>query len=341
VRPATRSALRYGTAGVLVLGGTLAVAISASLAWLRVSGPTTSWALKLVAFTPLGLPLAVGALLAGVVVGVLLRSWSRVPTILATAFALPLVVLHAWWLAPLWTGTIPAASAGPRLVVMTQNFEEGDPGALTALVRENAVDVLVVTDAPPWQVEALKATGLNRSLRHTTLGNGLDSIVWSRFPILEDTLISDGADSRSVVLDVPDLGHVALVAVHPTPPYQEGGSRWSLDWERLLERLGGAYPAGGEPLVVLGDFNATRDHRPMRELEAMGFRDAGEQLNRGLVATWPVNGKERRLGVPLPAVVPIDHVLTRGDLVPTDMVVSDAVGSDHRAVIATLAPAAR
>jgi hypothetical protein len=229
VRRATRSALRYGTAGALVLGGTVAVVISASLAWLRASGPTTSWALKLVAFTPLGLPLAVGALLAGVVVGVLLRRSGRVPALMATVLALPLVVLHAWWLAPLWTGSVPVASTGPRLVVMTQNFEEGDATELASLVRSRNVDVLVVTDAPPWQVEALKATGLGRSLRHTTLGDDVGSIVWSRFPILEDTSISDGADSRSVLLDVPGLGHLSLVAVHPTPPYQEGGSRWSVD----------------------------------------------------------------------------------------------------------------
>ena len=337
MQPATRSALRYGTAGALVLGGTLAVALSALLAWLRASGPTRSWALELVALTPVGLPLAVAGLLAGLVVGVLLRSWSRVPTVLATAAALPLIGLHAWWLAPLWTGPVPAASTGPRLVVMAQNFEVGDATRLASLVRDSDVDVLVLTDVPPWQLEAVKGTGIGQALPHSTLGHGTGSVVWSRYPITRDDIVSEGADSRLVTLDVPGMPPVELAAVHPTPPYQEGGSRWSTDWRRVLDRVGAAYDEeDATPVVVLGDFNATRDHAPMRLLEEMGLRDAGEQLNRGLVATWPANGRERRLGLPVPAVVALDHVLTSPGLVPVDLVTSDAAGSDHRAVIATL-----
>lgn len=345
MRPATRSALRYGTAGALVLGGTLAVTLSASLAWLRQVGPTTSWAVELVALTPFGLPLAVAGLVAGAVVGVLLRTWSRVPSVLAIAAALPLVVVHAWWLAPLWTGTVPVAATGPRLVVMAQNFEEGDAARLVALARGHDVDVLVLTDVPPWQVEAVKATGIGQVLPHTTLGHGRGSVVWSRFPILRDNLVSEGADSRLVTLDVPGMPPVVVAAVHPTPPYQEGGSRWSTDWQRVLDRLeaehGTAAGATADPVVVLGDLNATRDHRPMRSLEDMGFRDAGEQLNRGLLPTWPANGKERRLGVPVPAVLALDHVLTSPGLVPADLVISDEAGSDHRALIATLTLPAR
>ena len=331
-----RLARRAATAALL---GALAVAlaVSALLAVLRTTGPPGRRGIELVALTPLGLPLAGAAL----VLALLLVLRSRRLALVAAAAALVVGGLHAWWLAPLYVGASPAAAAGPELVVMTQNFEDGDAAALAALVRRHDVDVLVLTDSPSWQVEEVRAAGLRRALPYTTRDHGNGSVVLSRFRITDDARVSDGGDSRSMVLHVPDLGRVHVVAVHPTPPYQDGGRRWATDWQRILDRLEGRRHGGGtDPLVVLGDFNATRDHAPVRALEEMGLRDSGEVLNRGVVPTWPANGWEERLGVQVPAVVPLDHVLTGPGLVPVDLVVSDAALSDHRAVIVTLVPAA-
>ncbi|MET0789666.1 MAG: endonuclease/exonuclease/phosphatase family protein [Cellulomonas sp.] len=309
------------------------MAVAALLAVLRAGEPGSRRDIEIVAFTPVGLLLA----LVGIVAAALLVRRLPALALVAGASAVVLAVLHAWWLAPLYVGTVPRAGDGPELVVLTQNFEDGDPRALGALARQNEVDVLVITDAPPEQAAAVGAV-VGSTLPFTTLGNGAGTVVWSRFPITSDTFISDGGESRRVTLHVPDSAPLDLVAVHPSPPYQEDGAKWIDDWHLIHDHLMRAYGGSADhPVLVVGDFNATRDHAPMRDLEEMGFRDAGEQLNQGLVATWPANWKQRRLGLPIPTLLGLDHVLTSGGLVPTEVLVSDAAGSDHRGVIATVA----
>ena len=334
-----RAADRAPVAATLTVVTLTASAVAAVLALARMSSPATRRGIELVAFTPAGLPTA----LVGLAAALALLRWRRTWGEPALVMAAGLTLLHVWWLAPWFVGEMPLADpTGTRLVVMTQNLEEGDAEELATLVRRHAVDVLVLTDAPEDQVSDVEATGIAGTLPYSTLDHGRGSVVWSRYPLSSDTPISEGGDSRVVTLDVPGLSTVSLVAVHPTPPYQADGARWQADWEQVIDRLEMSYGdrVDGRVLVV-GDLNATADHWPVRSLVGMGFRDVAEQLNSGLATTWPANGLQTRLGVTLPTVFALDHVLTAPGLVPTDQVVTGAVGSDHRAVIATLAPAAR
>lgn len=345
--PRAGGAGRALVTAVLVIVVLAATAVAAALAAARVLSPGILRGIELVALTPAGLPAAVVAL-----VGALLLLWRR-PALgrPLLVLALGLAALHAWWLAPLFVGDVPAADpSGARLVVMTQNLETGDAGAVAALVEQQSVDVLVVTDAPAGQVQGVVAAGVGDVLPHSTLDEGTGtssgtssgSVVWSRHPIRSDTLVSDGGDSRVVVLDVPGPDDVAVVALHPTPPYQDGGARWRADWTQVLDDLRETY---GDTVtgrvVVVGDLNATLDHEPVRALSDMGLRDVAEQLNAGLAATWPANGRLSRMGVAVPPLVALDHVLTTRALVPTDHLLTGAAGSDHRGVVTTLAPAAR
>jgi endonuclease/exonuclease/phosphatase family metal-dependent hydrolase len=60
--------------------------------------------------------------------------------------------------------------------------------------------------------------------------------------------------------------------------------------------------AGGGCVIVTGDFNATLDMRPFRDLLRNGYRDAAEQAGAGFVPTF--------FGGWLPALFAIDHVIT-------------------------------
>ena len=84
-------------------------------------------------------------------------------------------------------------------------------------------------------------------------------------------------------------------------------------------------------MVVLGDFNADRDHAAFRRLLSIGLRDAHDERGRGLARTWPTR-------LPL---LQLDHVLVRdgrgGRLVAEDVREVVVPGSDHRAVVADLA----
>jgi endonuclease/exonuclease/phosphatase family metal-dependent hydrolase len=101
-------------------------------------------------------------------------------------------------------------------------------------------------------------------------------------------------------------------------------------WRRELatiQSLAGA----GEPQVVAGDFNATRDHGPFRELLAAGFLDCADaSQNRSWPGfTWPASGRA------LP-VLRLDHVLvSRTATVPMTRTIR-VPRTDHHGVLAAI-----
>jgi endonuclease/exonuclease/phosphatase family metal-dependent hydrolase len=76
--------------------------------------------------------------------------------------------------------------------------------------------------------------------------------------------------------------------------------------------------------MVVGDFNATLDHGPVRDLLGLGLRDAARESNAGWQPTWPA-------WLPLIAV---DHVLVSRDLGVISTKSAVVEGTDHRALVA-------
>jgi endonuclease/exonuclease/phosphatase family metal-dependent hydrolase len=87
-----------------------------------------------------------------------------------------------------------------------------------------------------------------------------------------------------------------------------------------------------EPQVVAGDFNATRDHRPFRELLAEGFLDCADSSQNlswpGF--TWPTAG-----GM-LP-VMRLDHVLVSRTATVQMTRAIRVPHTDHRGVLTLVA----
>ena len=89
--------------------------------------------------------------------------------------------------------------------------------------------------------------------------------------------------------------------------------------------------AGDGPQLVAGDFNASRDHRPFRELLAAGLVDCADvSQNRSRPGfTGPAKGRA------LP-VMRLDHVLVpRTATVPMTRTVR-IPGTDHHGVLAVI-----
>jgi endonuclease/exonuclease/phosphatase (EEP) superfamily protein YafD len=314
----------------VVLGLLLA---SLLLAVLRVSDPTALALVALVAVTPLGLPAAVLALLGASFV-VRPRGVRAAGVLSATC----LVVLHSWWLAPLYMGDHPAARS-PSLIVLTQNFEYGDVATLVELVRTRRVDVLVLTDIRTERLDLLLQTGIETLLpyaagveNHVVHGG---AVVFSRVPVTRTSLLSDGAQSRLVEIRGPGIGPLTLVAVHTQPPYSP--EAWRADHEHILAALTRIRADPDTAVLLAGDFNATLAHAPVRRILDLGFDDAAAQVNTGWSPTWPSGEHVQRFGVTVPAFAAIDHVMTSPRLVITHADLLTVPAADHKAVIAEIA----
>lgn len=87
------------------------------------------------------------------------------------------------------------------------------------------------------------------------------------------------------------------------------------------------------PVVMAGDFNASRDNAPFRRLLDRGFEEDMDQTNGGYQPTWPADGSRRLFGLRLPALVRIDHTLVSQALVAGRAKTIHIAESDHNGVV--------
>jgi endonuclease/exonuclease/phosphatase family metal-dependent hydrolase len=231
---------------------------------------------------------------------------------------------------------LPNADRGPatgiRLTVMTINMFLGDadPASVVELVREHDVAVLAVQEFSPDARTGLTAAGLDTLLPYHSLADewgATGSGVYSRFPVSAAGSVRAKGNNQQAYATVQPPGGTALAvqSAHPLAPYAVSALA---DWRADIE----AEPVaddGGTPRILLGDFNSTLDHAPIRDLIGRGYRDAADTVGKGLVPTW--GPWEHHL-----PPVTLDHVLVDERIGVRDVSVHGVTGSDHRAVIATL-----
>lgn len=282
-------------------------------------------AVQLMAFTPY---VALCSLIP-LLVTIVLRRWSAAVVAALTAVALFACVLPRWS-----ADSDPLAGAGgPALRVLTANVLGGGAAAadLVTLARDQHVDVLALQELTPEFVAAADAAGLAQLLpyRVNYAGPGVGgSGLFSRHPLRDDGLRMNpwGFGQARGELSVPGARPVLIESVHPVAPYARHAVP---QWRSSYSNEPRATPDGPQRILI-GDFNATLDHSPLRKLIDSGYRDAADVLGEGLTGTWgPYDGD------PIPPVV-LDRVLADRRIGIRHYQVFDLRGSDHRPVLAEL-----
>ena len=273
----------------------------------------------------------------------------------ATPFAIPLLGLlavgatavrrHALAVAAAITGlgyvavTAPLVLAGsgpapdetaPRVSIVAANLLFGNEridDAADALL-ELDVDVLALSEVTPEIADRLRRHPIaheypHRVERPAPLASGL--LVWSRLPLGP---VGDQPDFRRAIdtTVVTGDGLLRLLLVHPPPPVFDRDQ-----WHDELRAIPRVVSGTAFPTVVLGDFNASQFHPPFRRM--VGDADLHDVLvdtDRPFTATWPTDSV-------LPPFTPIDHILLQQSVATVDAHVATIPGSDHRAVVATVA----
>lgn len=325
-------AVRPGAGGVPRSQGTRPVVrVWFGLAWLVVA--VASWcALSVVARWSIGAP--VTQLLQGLVPVVFLPVW----IIAVTAFAgrrwplavlsSVLVVTHVLLVWPaLRGGGAPAwAVAAPRITLLSVNLFDRNrtPDAAAAAVLARRADVLVLVETSPRMRDALVRAGIDRQYPHQLIAtpspNGNTDGIYARRPFTGGRQLAVFANSLPVVKVPVGRRQLEIIGVHIDGP-RYGVDQWSKEITDLVW-----FARTSDPLVISGDFNATRWHSPFRDLLDADLTDAHESVGKGLSRSWPV------LGTPLAAFGPlmrIDHALTNRDVAALDVRDIRVPGSDH------------
>jgi endonuclease/exonuclease/phosphatase (EEP) superfamily protein YafD len=242
------------------------------------------------------------------------------------------LVFHLVLLVPLYAGSHPHGAAD--LTVMTANLRlgEADPESVVRLVREQHVEVLVLEEVTPAAAAGLTDAGILDLLPRVVGGpapGAHGTVVLSRYALTAQSALATGNSGLRLRVEAPRP--FWLVAVHPSQPLREGDG-WNRDWavvNRELASLEG-------PRLLVGDFNATLDHGPVRTALGGGLHDAAVEADSGWQPTWPSGVEHYRspLGVGLFA---IDHVLSSKEFGAVSTETFPIGGTDHKALVARLA----
>jgi endonuclease/exonuclease/phosphatase (EEP) superfamily protein YafD len=273
-----------------------------------------------------------GYLLALLVLLLLVRKSGRARPWLLTGAGLALVglVLHGWWLAPLFVG--PGGGHRTDLTVMTANLEfgDGDPTTVVRAATDRHVDVLVLEEVTPSELTHLRAAGLSELLPKsagvpTTSASG--TMVFSTYDLTDEAPLPVANGGLSVTVKAPRP--FRLLAVHTAQPVNST-ERWRHDLVTVRDQARDAVKAG--PTLVVGDLNATRDHLGFRRILATGLSDADDVANSGWQPTWPTASRAWYLR----PLVTIDHVLSSGKYAAVRTSTVSVPGTDHRALVVEL-----
>lgn len=250
--------------------------------------------------------------------------------------AVALVVCQVLFLLPEWSAATPLprwAARAPALRLLDANVSAFNPATAryAALIRAARPDLVTLEEATPPQVAALEATGALARLRYryqVDWENPFAFLVASRYPLRAvHTVFGNGEPlAVSATLQLPS-GPLHLLVVHTVAPVPVSWRAWESDLgivARLVRHL------GTHRLLVVGDFNATWGNRGFAEIIGTGLSDAAAARAHPLAMTWPQ-------GFLLPPFVRIDHVLTGAELAVETLATRPAPGSDHRALVATIA----
>lgn len=268
-------------------------------------------------------PYVAAASLGAVLIALASRSRVAIAVSAATSTLLATMVL------PRAFSSAPTAT-GPTLKILTSNmfFGSADAETIVDLVRRLNPDILSTQELTPAAVEALGAAGLDEELPYThnqAAFGAYGSGIWSRYPLtpLPDFALRGSRNMPRARVAVPGGPPVEIVDVHTVSPMGRDVYEWRADMESLPA------PSSDVIRILAGDFNASLDHSPLRDVIARGYADAGDATGTGLHPTWPADWR-------IPPMITIDHVLydKRASAVATS--VHTVPGTDHRALFTEL-----
>jgi endonuclease/exonuclease/phosphatase (EEP) superfamily protein YafD len=246
---------------------------------------------------------------------------------LLLGLAAGLVVLHLVWVLPVMFAGSHHGPAELRVVESNVYYRNYDATAAGQDIVAQHPDIAVIAEVSPITEPPL-STVLTPSMPYhvdapSTEPSGVG--VWSRYPVTKV------ADPRAAGLPLVEAdvatpsGSLRVYAVHVVAPVDGGRQQWS----RQLHEIAGIVNTRPARSVVAGDFNATRWNASFRDLLDTGLTDARVAGN-WWEPSWP------HASYHLPALLPIDHVLTPDGIDAVSSHTFGLTGSDHRGMAVDL-----
>ena len=228
----------------------------------------------------------------------------------------------------------PPEACGPGLRVMSANLlmVNPDPTALAQEIRDVDADLLLLQELSPRWVDALDAAGVWARWPHGAAVSRTDSFGSALRakvrPVDSGTFDLDGLTETRMKVSI-GTGALEIWNIHVLPPRTLDYWRaWRFETDLLVD----AAREQTDPFMMGGDFNASSLSAFVRHMHGV-LDDAWELAGRGPGHTWPN-------GVFFLPPLRLDHLYLSRDLTVTQIRVGTGAHSDHRPLIAEIAPRA-
>lgn len=250
------------------------------------------------------------------------------------------LILQAYWQLPFFShiagapSRSSAAQTGGAISVMTCNVYKGhaDAARIVQLVHDNNVKVLALQETTPDFEQRLEESGIREYLPYTQWASAdgmYGNDIWSATPLddpVRDEVFASSSQMPAGTVTLASGTRLRFVSVHTTAPVS---GYWNL-WKRSLDEIGAMNHRADTTYVFMGDFNATYDHAPFREMIGDRFTDAARAAGMGFTFSWPAD----RGGIP--PLFAIDHIILDQGLSSDKVRVEQVDGTDHAALLSTL-----
>ncbi len=268
-------------------------------------------------------------LVAGVTTGLVVGALASWPAGLALVLA---ALINVAVIAPLYLGSGPAPGAGPRLDVVAFNVQASNrqrPAVMDWVRGQDADLVFFVESSFEWEDAAERAALPYTIAERVPLSRvfGISLLVRDGLAVESRPLLLGDRGAVEATVSLDGL-RVAVLAIHPRSPTSKERADRRDEYLRLVASWARSQEV---PALVVGDFNATPWSSSFRRLTAgAGLRNS--QVGFGLQPTFPAGWG--------PLMIPIDHALHTPDLAVEERRTGPPLGSDHRPLLITVAPAA-
>ncbi|MFI7600106.1 endonuclease/exonuclease/phosphatase family protein [Actinoplanes sp. NPDC049681] len=261
----------------------------------------------------------------------------RERVVAAVSIVLCLVLLA--WLGGAYRTAGPQQAPGgaATLRLLSANLKAGNTaiGSVGLKLRNSGADMVTLQEVTPEHLARLKKSGLAEVYPYSVtdpLPGFHGSAIFSKLPLTAARAFDVNGSPMMTATITLGGRPLRVVDVHAVAPLS--GTNLTR-WRGQLADLVGMQPAGTSATVLIGDFNATLDHRSLAALTDSGWRDAFAEAGEGFGFTYP-NG-----WTPVVPMLRLDHAMVSEPITVLRADTADNPGSDHRMLAVDIAvPAA-
>lgn len=284
------------------------------------------WCAMAAAFIPYGVFLWAATLI--LVLLAARKAWRLLALIPVAALGLQLV-----WANEYFPGIPRGTGSDLRVVSFNTLYGKSAPAETAASLQATHADVIVLLEASVPLVYADPMAPLLESYPYQvgTLAPGYvaagyedasATYVLSKRPVTIIAQLDAVFDQFVVSTTTRDDSAITIIAAHPSNMVG-GTARWVEEANTLASAV---EDHASEPLMVIGDLNATPENLTYRTITNAGVRGAADQARAGWVPTFNVV-------TGAPALIPIDHALVNDQVTAQRFSTFRVAGSDHRGIV--------